>query len=50
MLKNAVPAMLRAQKRILEPLPAAERKLFMKMLRTLVEANNAESRAPSDAG
>lgn len=48
LLEAAIPAMLRAQKRILEPLPAAERKLFMKMLRALVQANNAESRAPSD--
>lgn len=49
LLRQATPAMLRAQKRILEPLPTSERKQFMKMLRTLVEGNNAESRAPSES-
>jgi DNA-binding MarR family transcriptional regulator len=48
LLREVVPAMLRAQQRILEPLPAAERKAFQRMLRTLVEANNALSRAPSE--
>ena len=48
LLREVTPAMLRAQERILEPLPAAERRQFMRMLRTLVEANNAESRAPSE--
>ncbi len=47
LLRQAVPAMRRAQKRILEPLPAAERKAFVQMLGTLVRANNALSRAPS---
>ena len=47
-LAEVTPAMLRAQERILEPLPAAERRQFMRMLRTLVETNNAESRAPSE--
>ena len=41
--------MLRAQRRILEPLPATERKQFLRMLRKLVETNNALSRAPSEA-
>ncbi len=49
LLADARPAMLRAQRRILEPLPAAERKEFMRMLRALVVANNALSRAPSEA-
>ena len=49
MLRQITPAMLRAQERILEPLPASERKQFMRMLRTVVEANNALSRAPSEA-
>jgi MarR family transcriptional regulator, lower aerobic nicotinate degradation pathway regulator len=43
-----VPTMLRAQERILAPLPKAERELFMTMLRRLVEANNDMSRAPGD--
>jgi hypothetical protein len=38
--------MQRAQQRILEPLPKAERDEFMRMLRTLVTANNDLSRAP----
>jgi DNA-binding MarR family transcriptional regulator len=49
MLAQAVPAMLRAQERMLEPLPARERTAFLRMLRTLVKANNELSRAPSDA-
>lgn len=47
LLRSVVPAMRRAQQRILEPLPAAERKEFMRMLSKLVVANNALSRAPS---
>lgn len=46
-LAAVVPAMHRAQQRILEPLPKAERAEFMRMLRTLVTANNDQSRAPS---
>lgn len=49
LLREATPAMLRAQQRILAPLPAAERDEFMRMLRTVVVANNALSRAPSEA-
>jgi MarR family transcriptional regulator, lower aerobic nicotinate degradation pathway regulator len=49
LLRDAIPAMLRAQDRILEPLPATQRVAFVKMLRTLVTANNALSRAPSEA-
>lgn len=48
-LAGVVPAMLRAQERILAPLPKAERREFMRMLRTLVESNNELSRAPRDA-
>jgi len=48
-LAEVVPAMLRAQERILAPLPRAERREFMRMLRTLVESNNELSRAPRDA-
>jgi DNA-binding MarR family transcriptional regulator len=46
----AVPAMLRCQERILAPLPPAERAAFMRMLHTLVDANNALSRAPRTSG
>ncbi len=45
--KEVAPAMLRAQDRILAPLPAKERKEFLRMLRVLVQANNEVSRAPS---
>jgi DNA-binding MarR family transcriptional regulator len=48
-LAAVVPDMQRAQQRILAPLPKAERAEFMRMLRVLVAANNALSRAPSDA-
>ena len=47
LLDRVYPAMLRAQERILEPLPAQERQEFMRMLRVLVSANNELSRAPS---
>ena len=44
------PATLKAQQRILEPLSPADQARFMAMLRVLVQANNALSRAPSDGG
>lgn len=47
LLDQVYPAMLRAQERMLEPLPVAERGEFMRMLRVLVNANNELSRAPS---
>ncbi|MDZ7812497.1 MAG: MarR family transcriptional regulator [Ideonella sp.] len=47
LLTGVLPDMHRAQERILAPLPKAERKEFMRMLRTLVDANNELSRAPS---
>ena len=50
LLKATIPSMLRAQERMLEPLPTRERAEFMRMLRTLVTANNELSRAPSDVG
>lgn len=43
-----VPDMLRAQQRMLAPLPKGERAEFMRMLQALVTANNEMSRAPSD--
>ena len=48
LLDVVMPAMLQAQQRILAPLAAADRPRFLAMLRTLVEANNDLSRAPSD--
>lgn len=49
-LPDAVlPATLKAQERILAPLPARERERFMDMLRTLVRADNESSRAPGEA-
>jgi DNA-binding MarR family transcriptional regulator len=47
LLAAAVPGMQRAQERMLAPLSKGERALFMRMLRTLVQANNELSRAPS---
>jgi DNA-binding MarR family transcriptional regulator len=48
LLKAIEPDMLKAQERILAPLPARERSEFMRMLRALVTANNELSRAPSE--
>ena len=50
LLDATVPSILRAQEHMLEPLPTPERAEFMRMLRTLVTANNELSRAPSDVG
>ena len=47
-LAAIVPAMQRAQEKILAPLPPGERRQFMRMLKTLVEANNELSRAPTE--
>jgi hypothetical protein len=46
LLARALPGMLRAQSRMLQPLPAPERAEFMRLLQTLVDANNDLSRAP----
>lgn len=48
LLQDVEPGMLRAQERMLEPLPPEQREQFMDMLHTLVEGNNALSRAPSE--
>ena len=48
LLDEVEPAMLRAQERMLEPLPKRERAEFMRMLQVLVTANNELSRAPSE--
>jgi len=49
LLDEVRPGMLLAQQRMLAPLPEGDRDRFMHMLRTLVQANNELSRAPSDA-
>ena len=49
LIDAVLPATLRAQERILAPLPDDDRARFMAMLKALVLANNALSRAPSDA-
>ena len=46
-LAQMVPAMMRAQKRILAPLSKADQREFTRMLDVLVTANNELSRAPS---
>ena len=48
LLNEVVPAMQRAQLRMLEPLAPKERAEFMRMLKVLVTANNDMSRAPSE--
>jgi DNA-binding MarR family transcriptional regulator len=49
LLAQVIPGMLKAQKRILAPLPVADREHFLAMLKTVVDANNGLSRAPSEA-
>ena len=44
-----MPAMLRAQERILEPLSKSDRATFMALLKCVVEENNAWSRAAKDS-
>lgn len=46
LLRAVVPGMLRAQERILAPLPAADRRRFMQMMQRLITENNQLSRAP----
>lgn len=48
-LADAVPAMLRAQERILDPLTERQRHEFMRLLQLLVTQNNDLSRAPGEA-
>lgn len=49
LLAQVVPAMQRAQVRMLDPLSPAERDEFMRLLHRLVTANNELSRAPSES-
>jgi MarR family transcriptional regulator, lower aerobic nicotinate degradation pathway regulator len=46
LLAQTIPGMLRAQERMLAPLAKADRAVFQRMLKALVEANNQLSRAP----
>lgn len=48
LLADIAPHVQQAQVRMLEPLTESERSEFMRMLRTLVDANNDASRAPAD--
>ena len=50
LLADIAPAMLKAQKLILNPLSEEDQAEFTRMLRQLVTKNNDLSRAPSDAG
>ena len=49
LIDELVPDMLKAQQRILAPLPAADRPRFLAMLKTVVDGDNGSSRAPSEA-
>ena len=49
LLQAVIPAMLAAQQRLLAPLSEADRPQFMCLLKTVVNASNGLSRAPSDA-
>jgi len=49
LLQGVMPAMLRAQDRMLAPLPKADRAKFMAMVKRIVEENNAWSRAAKDS-
>lgn len=48
LLAQVLPAMRRAQDRILAPLNKADRATFMRLLRALVSGNNEHSRAPRE--
>lgn len=50
LVKQMIPGVLNTQQRILGPLAPQDRKRFLKMLATIVEANNGLSRAPKLAG
>jgi MarR family transcriptional regulator, temperature-dependent positive regulator of motility len=46
LLQRILPAVQATQQKLLEPLPAADRARFMRLLAKLVDANNDRSRAP----
>ena len=51
LLAQSIPGTARLRERLLAPLSAREQRQFMQLLRKLVEANNAQSRAPlAEAG
>ena len=50
LLQGVMPAMLRAQDRMLAPLPKADRAKFMAMVKRIVEENKTWSRAAKDGG
>ena len=50
LLEGVMPAILRAQERMLAPLPKAERPKFIAMVKRIVEENNAWSRAAKETG
>lgn len=49
-LQALLPAVLRAQQRILAPIPKARQREFCDLLRMAVEGNNDASRAPKQGG
>jgi DNA-binding MarR family transcriptional regulator len=49
LLEDVHASVVRTQERILAPLSAKEQQTFLRMLKTLVEANNEASRAPRSA-
>jgi DNA-binding MarR family transcriptional regulator len=50
LLMAAEPSVLRAQQRMLQPLPEERRALFMEMMAVLVHQNDELARAPSTLG
>jgi DNA-binding MarR family transcriptional regulator len=50
LLKRVIPAMLRAQERMLEPLSKEDRPKFMQMIKRIVDENNEFSRAAKETG
>jgi len=50
LLDGVMPAMLRAQERMLAPLPSSDRPKFLAMIKRIVDENNAWSRAAKDTG
>lgn len=49
LLQAAEPAVMRAQERMLDPLPAEQRALFMQMVGQINHENEGRNRAPSHA-
>jgi DNA-binding MarR family transcriptional regulator len=49
LLEAVMPAMARAQERMLAPLPKADQQCFMSMIKTVIDANGVWSRAAKEA-